>query len=134
MRFDPSEADSAVLEKPTAERRTDGGNLQLMEARLTELYSSLRALYRSNADLQEALADDPTDRDFLIAIEENWEVMRNQRALAIELVSEMKQKGANIDLPEDICEMDIPAHNKTTKHEDEQPDPQPNAAEAGLYL
>ena len=106
-----------------------------MEARLTQLYSSLRALHRSSAELQVALADNPMDRDFLVAIEENWETMRKQRALAIELVSEMKQRGANIDLPLDICEMDIPAHNK--KKEEPSSESQSSATtteESGIYL
>lgn len=106
-----------------------------MEARLIELYSSLRALYRSNKELQEALAADPTDRDFLVAVEENWDTMRKQRALAIELVSEMKQRGTNIDLPLDVCEMDIPAHSKKKDVEEQPSDPQQSSnVENGLYL
>jgi hypothetical protein len=48
--------------------RDDGGNVMLMEARLLELYSSLRALHRSNTNLEEALEETPGDADFLIAI------------------------------------------------------------------
>jgi hypothetical protein len=36
------------------------------------LYSSLRALYRSNQELLEALKTDPNHQDFLDAVEENW--------------------------------------------------------------
>lgn len=134
MQVNRNEAGSAVLEKPKNDRRTDGGNLQLMEARLTQLYSSLRALYRSNSELQEALADNPMDRDFLVAVEENWETMRNQRALAMELVSEMKQRGANIDLPLDICEMDIPAHKKKKEPSSEPQSSATTESETGIYL
>ena len=113
-------AGSMVMEKPKQkfERRDDGGNVQLMEARLLELYSSLRALYRSNQELKDALENDPTtnpdDPDFLQAIEENWSTIRKQRDLSMELVSEMRLRGMNIDMPDDIISMEVPAHTTTT--------------------
>ena len=114
-----STAGSMVVEKPAPGRRTDGGNVHLMEARLIELYSSLRALWRSNKDLKEALVVDPGDKDFQEAIEENWSAMRKQRELAMELVAEMKVRGVNVDLPDDICEMDIPPVKKSRRVEEE---------------
>ena len=100
-----------VLERGEAptDDRTDGGNVQLMEARLTELLSSLRALYRSNQELAEALKSDPSDDDFRQALDENWTTMRRQRELSMELVRDMKARGTNIDMPQDICDMNIPA-------------------------
>ena len=86
-------------------RRDDNGNVHLMEARLIELYISLRNLYRSNQELKEA---DPNDLDFIQAIQENWITMTKQRELAMELVTEMKQRGVNIDIPDDISTMEIP--------------------------
>ena len=86
-------------------RRDDNGNVHLMEARLIELYISLRNLYRSNQELKEA---DPNDLDFIQAIQENWTTMTKQRELAMELVTEMKQRGVNIDIPDDISTMEIP--------------------------
>lgn len=115
-----------VLERGEAptDDRTDGGNVQLMEARLTELLSSLRALYRSNQELAEALKSDPSDDDFRQALDENWTTMRRQRELSMELVRDMKARGSNIDMPEDICDMNIPAwkepHEKPQQQEEEQ--------------
>ena len=127
---DTSKAGSIVLQKPvqSSNDRTDGGNVHLMEARLVELYSSLRALYRSNKDLKEALVSSPNDKDFLQAMEENWTVLRKQRTLAMELVNEMKQRGVNIDLPQDICDMDIPAWKGQPKQREEEKE------DAGVYL
>ena len=98
------------MEKPAKssrpyQRRDDNGNVHLMEARLIELYISLRNLYRSNQELKEA---DPNDPDFIQAIQENWITMTKQRELAMELVTEMKQRGVNIDIPDDISTMEIP--------------------------
>lgn len=137
-----SEAGSKVLERPSnnsdsSNRRTDGGNVQLMEAHLLQLYSSLRALYRSNQELAEALKVDPNDQDFAQALEENWEAMRKQRELARELVTEIKNRGIRTyDIPQDICDMTIPAWKaprnissiEAFKEEDGK------EAEEGLYL
>uniref|UniRef100_A0A7S2UNV0 Uncharacterized protein n=1 Tax=Attheya septentrionalis TaxID=420275 RepID=A0A7S2UNV0_9STRA len=108
-----SKAGSVTLQRPDSplDDPTNGGNVQLMEARLLELYSSLRALERSNQELKEALSTtNPNDKDFIQAIEENWSTMRKQRELAIDLVTSMKRQAVNIDLPKDICDLDIPAH------------------------
>ena len=81
-----------------------GGNTQLMEARLCELTSSIRALLRSNTDLEGALSaggneDDP---DFLQALEENKIVVRRQGRVAAALVQELKNHGCNISLEADL--------------------------------
>lgn len=138
-----SKAGSMVLEKPKStvspNERTDGGNVQLMEARLTELYSSVRTLYRSNKDLKEALVSDPGDKDFIEALKENWTVIRNQRTLAFELVAEMKRRGFNIDLPQDICDMDVPAWKEprpepTAVQEQQHENPNNIDGTGGVYL
>jgi hypothetical protein len=97
-----------------------------MEARLTELYSSLRALLRSNWQLEEALSHTPGDADFIEALEENWSVMRSQRALAMELVADMKRQGVDIDIAEDISDMNFPVKK--------EPDQDPTVTETGVYL
>lgn len=123
-------------ESPTDER-TDGGNVQLMEARLTELFSSLRALYRSNQELAEALKSDPNDDDFRQALEENWATMRRQRELAMDIVRDiMKGQGTIIDMPQDICDMNIPAWKHPPPHQSQEEEKQ-QASEAGgegVYL
>jgi len=133
-----SEAGSRVLERPNPanDQRTDGGNVQLMEARLVELYSSLRALYRSNQELAEALAADPEDSDFAQAVEENWSTMRKQRELAVELVRDLKARGTDIDMPEDICDMNVPAWREPKKQsqEQKQEEEQTHETEEGVYL
>jgi viroplasmin and RNaseH domain-containing protein len=128
-----------VLERGEAptDDRTDGGNVQLMEARLTELFSSLRALYRSNKELAEALKSVPNDDDFRQALEENWTTMRRQRELAMELVRDMKARGTNIDMPQDICDMNIPAWKQPSphhSHEDEKQQSSDEAGGEGVYL
>ena len=135
-----TEAGSMVLERPDSpnNRRTDGGNIQLMEARLTELYSSLRKLYSSNQELTEALSASPSDTDFSEALEENWSAMRKQRELALELVREMKNQGTNVDMPEDICDMKIPAWREPQKEsqgaQQEEEKERTNEPDGGLYL
>jgi hypothetical protein len=126
-----SQAGSMVLEKPTpsyTNERTDGGNAQLMEASLTELYSSLRALIRSNQQLEEALRANPDDDDFIEAMEENWSVMRKKHAMAIELVNDMQRQSISIDLAEDIRDMQFPALKESTQKE------HPTETEGGIYL
>lgn len=129
-----------TLERPNPahDRRTDGGNVQLMEARLTELYSSLRALYRSNQELLEALKMDPNDQDFLEAVEENWTTLRKQRELAMELVRDAQNQGAKaIEMPEDIINMNIPAWREQPhqpKEENEEEEKAGESSEQGVYL
>jgi hypothetical protein len=135
-----SEAGSMTLERPNPanDRRTDGGNVQLIEARLTELYSSLRALYRSNQELLEALKTNPNDQDFLDAVEENWTTLRKQRELAMELVRDAQNQGANaIDMPEDIVDMRIPAWREQKHEQSEEKNTEEEKAgesEGGVYL
>ena len=102
-----------------------------MEATLTELYSSLRALTRSNKELEEALDINPGDADFIEALEENWSVMRKKRALAKELVTDLKRQGVNIDLAEDIRQMDLPDLQKASSTQPEQPN---TTSDGGIYL
>jgi len=127
-----------VLERGDAptDDRTDGGNVPLMEARLTETFSSLRALYRSNQELAEALKSDPNDDVFRQAREENWTTMRRQRELAMELVRDLQARGTNIDMPHDICDMNIPAWKEPSPHQLQEEEKQ-QASEAvgdGVYL
>jgi hypothetical protein len=99
-----------------------------MEASLTELYSSLRALIRSNEQLEEVLRANPGDADFIEALEENWSVMRKKRASAIELVNDMQRQRLSIDLAEDIREMKFPALKESTQKEHTP------TAGGGIYL
>ncbi|KAG7340169.1 cobalamin synthesis protein CbiX [Nitzschia inconspicua] len=88
------------------------GNVQLMEARLLELSSSLRALYRSNRDLEDALLEAPNDRDFMEAISENKALMTKQKKELTQVVRSMKNLGANVEVPDDIQVMDIDIANE----------------------
>eukprot|EP00546_Thalassionema_frauenfeldii_P018512 CAMPEP_0178902202 /NCGR_PEP_ID=MMETSP0786-20121207/4474_1 /TAXON_ID=186022 /ORGANISM="Thalassionema frauenfeldii, Strain CCMP 1798" /LENGTH=133 /DNA_ID=CAMNT_0020573443 /DNA_START=107 /DNA_END=508 /DNA_ORIENTATION=- len=78
------------------------GNLMLMEARYQELVSSIRALIRSNKELNDALVDTPNDTDFLEAVSENRGVILKQRTMLLKLVLDMRRQGADMDVPEDI--------------------------------
>ena len=84
-----------------------GGNTQLMEARLCQITSSLRALLRSNRELEEALESAPGDADFLQAIAENQLVIRRQGQVAVALVQDMQARGCNVELEEDILSVVI---------------------------
>ncbi|CAB9527974.1 expressed unknown protein [Seminavis robusta] len=79
-----------------------GGNAQLLEARLCQVTSSMRALLRSNSELEEALQTDPNDPDFLEAVAENRLTLRRQGHLAASLVRELQARGSNVDLEDDI--------------------------------
>ena len=76
-----SQAGSLVMAKPSS---SDGssiqndGNVLLMEARMTELVSNIRALDDSNKQLEEALVDEPNDIDFVQAIKENKELIQKK--------------------------------------------------------
>jgi hypothetical protein len=99
-----------AIPKPTPEDAVlDSGNLMLMEARFLQLVSSIRALVRSNEDLEEALKDSPEDGDFLAAISENKLVIGKNRKYLLDLVMSMKRLGGNIDLPDDIRDLNIEA-------------------------
>jgi hypothetical protein len=107
------EAGSLTLPHPNTARSTAAanamhevsdcaGNVLLMEARLCEMTSAIRALIRSNEDLEEALKDAPDDPDFNQAVEENRIAIRRKGRVAVALVKEMQAQGANVDLEEDI--------------------------------
>lgn len=109
------------------------GNPLLMEATFLELVSSIRALHRSNGELEEALNHNPNDVDFLLAVKENKYIILRKREEILRLVVDMKRMGANTDVPDDIRDMKI----------DMTPKQQPNTApppssseeqEAGVYL
>mmetsp|Transcript_2190 Transcript_2190/g.3255 ORF Transcript_2190/g.3255 Transcript_2190/m.3255 type:complete len:137 (+) Transcript_2190:143-553(+) len=91
-------------EKNDVESQCDGGNLMLMEARSQQLLSSIRALIRSNKDLNDALIETPNDSDFLDAFSENHVIILKQRTALLNLVIDMKRQGADIDVPEDIVQ------------------------------
>ena len=98
----PSKTATTAASNAKNEVAECGGNVLLLEARLCEITSSIRALLRSNEDLDEALRDAPNDPDFLQAVEENKIAIRRQGRVAESLVNEMKTKGAKVDLEEDI--------------------------------
>ena len=87
------------------------GNVQLMEARFLELSSSIRALYKSNQDLEEALQESPGDADFIEAILENQGIIVRKRKELVRIVKGMQEMGANVDVPDDIQTMDVTMGN-----------------------
>ena len=91
----------------TADAVTGGSDLSalLLDAKLGELCTSIRALARSNDELREALKEQPGDRDFIVAIHENEEIIIKRREVAAELVKRLRKAGIDADLPEDILNM-----------------------------
>ena len=91
----------------TANTATDGSDLSalLLDAKLGELCTSIRALARSNDELREALKEQPGDRDFIVAIYENEEIIVKRREAAAELVKRLRKAGIDADLPDDILNM-----------------------------
>jgi len=83
------------------------GNLLLMEATFMEIVSNIRALVSSNQDLEEALVADPHDLDFQQALKENRYIILKKRQQLVNLVTDMKRMGANIDVPDDIQQMHL---------------------------
>eukprot|EP00957_Ditylum_brightwellii_P029590 2236150-Ditylum_brightwellii.AAC.1 len=80
----------------------DDGNAILMEARLCEIISSLRALIKSNTELEEALIECPGDKDFIDAISENRIVIIKKQKAATELVRELRIRGVDAEVPKDV--------------------------------
>mmetsp|Transcript_25648 Transcript_25648/g.42672 ORF Transcript_25648/g.42672 Transcript_25648/m.42672 type:complete len:191 (-) Transcript_25648:675-1247(-) len=78
-----------------------GGNTQLMEARLCQMTSSIRALFQSNVALEEAIVFDK-DPDFCQALEENKQTIRRQGQVAVALVRELQAHGCSIELESDL--------------------------------
>ena len=83
---------------------TGGSDLSALSS-LGELCTSIRALARSNDELREALKEQPGDRDFIVAIYENEEIIIKRREAAAELVKRLRKAGIDADLPEDILNM-----------------------------
>jgi hypothetical protein len=86
-----------------------GGNLQLLEARVVALTTSIRALHRSNAALAEVVAEshargEAPDPDFVEAIQENRGAIRRQALTCAALVQAMQAQGARVDVEADIRE------------------------------
>lgn len=102
----PATGAAATSAEKNAENevRRCGGNAVLMEARLCEMISSIRALVRSNVDLEEALRESPEDPDFLQAVSENKLAIRRQGLVAQALVQEMRALGAKVDLEGDVLD------------------------------
>jgi hypothetical protein len=127
------------------------GNVQLMEARFLELSSAIRALYKSNNDLQEALQECPGDVDFTEAIHENQGIIVKQRKELMAIVQGMRDLGANADVPDDIQTMDVKVSSglptnlsatssqnqnlpAATSHSGDDENPEPSVEDQGLYL
>lgn len=106
-----SQEERSVIRKgaalTTANTATDGSDLSalLLDAKLGELCTSIRALARSNDELREALKEQPGDRDFIVAIHENEEIIIKRREAAAELVKRLRKAGIDADLPDDILNM-----------------------------
>ena len=79
----------------------------LLDAKLGEICTSIRALARSNDELREALKENPGDRDFIVAIHENEEIIVKRREIAAELVRRLRKAGIDADVPQDILEMQV---------------------------
>ena len=90
----------------TAAGATDLSAL-LLDAKLGEIATSIRALARSNDELREALKEHPGDRDFIVAIHENEEIIVKRREMAAELVRRLRKAGIDCDVPQDILEMQV---------------------------
>ena len=113
------------------------GNVQLMEARFLELSSSIRALYKSNQDLEEALQESPGDADFIEAILENQGIIVRKRKELFTIVQGMQELGANVEVPDDIQTMDVTMGNTvplaaaTATAESQGPNPLPPSSSRG---
>mmetsp|Transcript_2141 Transcript_2141/g.6194 ORF Transcript_2141/g.6194 Transcript_2141/m.6194 type:complete len:148 (-) Transcript_2141:25-468(-) len=79
----------------------------LLDAKLGEICTSIRALARSNDELREALKEHPGDRDFIIAMHENEEIIVKRREMAAELVRRLRKAGIDADVPQDVLEMQV---------------------------
>lgn len=77
----------------------------LLDGKLGEILQSIRALARSNDELREALKEHPGDRDFIVAIHENEEIIVKRREAAAELVRRLRKAGIDADVPQDVLEM-----------------------------
>ena len=86
----------------------------LLDAKLAELINSIRALARSNDELRDALKEHPGDRDFIIAIQENEEIIVKRREAAADLCLRLRNSGIDTDLPSDILEMDVANKGSTS--------------------
>lgn len=98
----PKKSRATAQENANTEVLECGGNTQLMEARLCQMTCSLRALTRSNQELEDALKESPDDVDFLQAIAENKLTIRRQGQVALALVQELQTRGCNVELEDDI--------------------------------
>jgi hypothetical protein len=134
-----NQAASLVMPKPDPEsQEAPQGNPLLMEATFLELVSSIRALHRSNGELEEALKKDPDDLDFSLAVKENKYIILRKREETLQLVVDMRRMGASIDVPEDILDMKL---DMTPTQQPNTPSPLPPLEEtpleeeqAGVYL
>ncbi len=110
---------ATVRKKQVVVEDTSVPNAQLMEARICQLISSLRALTRSNKELEAALLEDPEDYDFISAVKENRDVIHKQLQLVMALAHKMKEVGIrNYQLPNDISQ--IIAHSSTNQQQQSQ--------------
>ena len=110
---------ATVRKKQVGVEDTSVPNAQLMEARICQLISSLRALTRSNKELEAALLEDPEDYDFISAVKENRDVIHKQLQLVMALAHKMKEVGIrNYQLPNDISQ--IIAHSSTNQQQQSQ--------------
>lgn len=107
-------------------------NLMLLEATFMEIVSNIRALVRSNQDLEEALSADPKDLDFLQALKENRYIILKKRQQLMLVVTDMNRMGANIDIPSDIQDMQMDLNSESM--EPPPPAPVDNRTEENLVL
>jgi multidrug resistance efflux pump len=110
------------------------GNVQLMEARVMELSSTVRALYRSIQELQIAVDEERSSDDndtgtdsagadpvFVEAIEENAVLIERHQKELSELVHAMNESGAtSAEVPDDIRVIDVPSIRQQLKQYQKQ--------------
>ena len=137
---------SSLYQTPDQAVAACAGNVQLMEARVCELTTSVRALHRSNIELSQALqqegVDDSNDPDFVQAIRENrGGVIRRQGLVCAALVKAMQAHGAkSATLDEDVrtavrtVELEEAAEATATAEAATQTQSTDTNAEGGLHL
>uniref|UniRef100_A0A7S1ZPF4 Uncharacterized protein n=1 Tax=Trieres chinensis TaxID=1514140 RepID=A0A7S1ZPF4_TRICV len=81
-------------------------NVTLLNCRLCELLSNLRALSDSNEQIAESLRTDcPGDPDLIEAAAENVGVIERKKAEVEAIVAEIRRRGLEAEVPEDVRRM-----------------------------
>ena len=117
------------IHRQHVQERYYAGNVQLMEARVMQLSSTVRALYRSIQELQVAIDEERNDTtattattskvpdpDFVDAIAENTGLIERHKKELDELIVAMHDAGASsAEVPDDINVIDVPSLKQRLK-------------------